>query len=382
MKITQPDYYDQFQCINSLCQDNCCIGWEIDIDAPALLRYQNFSGEWKIRMKESISLEETPHFILTDNRCPFLNKENLCDLILAFGEDSLCQICTEHPRFHQWFPGTTEHGLGLSCEAAGKLIFASEAPASFITAETGCKSHNEESVLLNLLFRARQRAFDLLQNRNYCIEERLSLLLAFGEDLQDCLDMQQYSSIEYLADDYGNTVFLNHLLSQLKVSPESSANYINLFQELLSSFQKLEPIDETWRLPLNTLSGNLPLLLNKRLAFMEYYSQRQYEYEHLTVYYAYRYFMNAFFDGDLLSKTKFTVISFLINLLLDINHWLSHKELSLDDRINLSKAYSKQVEYSQENLRILENECFKNPAFSVSSLLSMLLDAEIISKNL
>ena len=36
MKIYVPDYYSEFSCIADKCSDNCCIGWEIDIDENSL----------------------------------------------------------------------------------------------------------------------------------------------------------------------------------------------------------------------------------------------------------------------------------------------------------------------------------------------------------
>lgn len=42
--IYVPDYYESFRCIDSSCRDNCCIGWEIDIDREALERYMALDG--------------------------------------------------------------------------------------------------------------------------------------------------------------------------------------------------------------------------------------------------------------------------------------------------------------------------------------------------
>ena len=30
--IRRPAYYKAFRCIGSDCTENCCIGWEIDVD--------------------------------------------------------------------------------------------------------------------------------------------------------------------------------------------------------------------------------------------------------------------------------------------------------------------------------------------------------------
>ena len=44
MKLYQPTCWKPFQCTASQCGDNCCIGWEIDIDPNSYARYQAVSG--------------------------------------------------------------------------------------------------------------------------------------------------------------------------------------------------------------------------------------------------------------------------------------------------------------------------------------------------
>lgn len=119
MDIFVPSYYKDFKCIASKCKHNCCIGWEIDIDNDTLELYKQQSDIIK-----NINLNaDIPHFILKeDDRCPFLNNKNLCEIILNHGEEALCQICKDHPRFVNCFNSRTETGLGLTCEAAVKLI--------------------------------------------------------------------------------------------------------------------------------------------------------------------------------------------------------------------------------------------------------------------
>ena len=44
MIFTKPDYYDTFKCKANLCTDNCCIGWEIDIDENTYEKYKNIKN--------------------------------------------------------------------------------------------------------------------------------------------------------------------------------------------------------------------------------------------------------------------------------------------------------------------------------------------------
>lgn len=118
MKVFAPSYYQNFHCIADKCKNNCCIGWEIDIDSKSLADYKNKQDVIKF-----INLSPTPHFRLTDKeRCPFLDKNNLCYIIKNYGQESLCQICSDHPRFRNYYDTRLEIGLGLTCEAAARLI--------------------------------------------------------------------------------------------------------------------------------------------------------------------------------------------------------------------------------------------------------------------
>ena len=136
MNLYVPDYYPAFRCIASKCGHTCCAGWEIDIDADSLSRYDRLPGEFGERVRRCVSREGTPHFILgAGERCPLLNGENLCELILHAGEGALCQICRDHPRFRNYFSGRVEMGLGLVCEAAARLILSSDHPLRLIRLE-------------------------------------------------------------------------------------------------------------------------------------------------------------------------------------------------------------------------------------------------------
>ena len=46
-----PDYYPQFHCIAERCRHNCCIGWEIDIDAGTLSAYRAMDGALGERLR-------------------------------------------------------------------------------------------------------------------------------------------------------------------------------------------------------------------------------------------------------------------------------------------------------------------------------------------
>ena len=168
--IRRPAYYKAFRCIGSDCTENCCIGWEIDVDEDSLAYYETVPGDFGERLRASIApadaqTGEPAHFRLdAEERCPLLNDCNLCEVLLHLGEGKMAQICTDHPRYYEWFSDGREDGLGLCCEAAAELILAQTgAPAFDVTeadgvSETGTEAETE---LENVLFSMRDALFRL-----------------------------------------------------------------------------------------------------------------------------------------------------------------------------------------------------------------------------
>ena len=163
MLFVVPDFYEDFHCIAGQCRHSCCIGWGIDIDEESFAYYSEIEGELGRELREKTSAEPTPHFILGDSeRCPFLNESGLCRLILSLGEDSLCDICREHPRFYNEFSDRMEAGLGLCCEEAVRLLLEGDGPLGLLCFDNGGGESPtpEEQALIAL----REKIFALLND--------------------------------------------------------------------------------------------------------------------------------------------------------------------------------------------------------------------------
>lgn len=174
MKLYAPAFYPDFHCIANRCRHTCCAGWEIDIDPDALALYQSLPGAIGDRLRDNIDItKDGACFRLAENeRCPMLNENGLCDLITACGEEALCQICADHPRFRSFFSDRTEIGLGLCCEAAARLTLFQRAPMRLILLEDdGVEDapDPEEQALLD----CRDQLFTMAQRRDVPLANRL-----------------------------------------------------------------------------------------------------------------------------------------------------------------------------------------------------------------
>ena len=76
MVFRVPSYYKNFRCIADKCPDNCCRGWEIDIDEDTLDYYKDLKGPMAEKIRASIS--EDGSFVLNEEGwCPLLTMMNM-----------------------------------------------------------------------------------------------------------------------------------------------------------------------------------------------------------------------------------------------------------------------------------------------------------------
>ena len=207
MTYVYPDFYKDFKCISSNCRHSCCRGWEIDIDDKTMELYENIDGELGQKLKKSISYDPEPHFILTeDESCPFLCKDGLCRIISELGEDSLCDICSEHPRFYNEYPGRLEAGPGLCCEEAVRLLTQGTHPLEFIEETDG----EEDDEPLTPELKMRSRVLMLLCEQGKPLTERMKdAAELYGVKLKapDCAEVAEfYSSLERMDEAWGKSL--------------------------------------------------------------------------------------------------------------------------------------------------------------------------------
>ena len=117
-----PHYYKAFHCIASDCRDNCCVGgWEIDIDEETAQYYLSMEGEFGDRLRNSITRTDEYCFRLKDGKCPFLDSKCLCEIYQVLGEDKMGVVCTQFPRYTEYYGAVKETGIGLACEEAARI---------------------------------------------------------------------------------------------------------------------------------------------------------------------------------------------------------------------------------------------------------------------
>ncbi len=330
MKLRLPTYYKNFQCIAERCTDNCCIGWEICIDKKTEDYYRSVEGSFGKRLCESI---KDSSFVLCGERCPFLNDKNLCDIFINLGEDHLCNICAEHPRYYEWFGDKKEGGIGLCCEEAARIILTEGNNTQFFEADIPDEETEEiDFQLYEFLIKARENIFSLLQRNDASIAEKIGALISYAEAIQDGIDFSELENSE-------------------PEETEFQANEADI-KAFVSAFEDFEPIDEVWTKSLEGLEDKKPEINEEYL-------------NSIFIYFVWRYFMKAVFDGDVLSKINLAAISTAMIALIA-------KDTTLESYVNAAKLYSKEIEYSEENLALMQELCYTERGFSAENLIALL----------
>ncbi|MDO4459591.1 MAG: flagellin lysine-N-methylase [Clostridia bacterium] len=304
MKITRPDFYDSFKCIASACTDSCCIGWKIYIDEFTESIYDGITVSFGEKLRENIAHEEdgSAYFKMNGKRCPFLNENNLCDIFIELGENYLCDICTYHPRFFNYYGDLREEGLGLSCEEVARIMLTREDPIKFVNLEDDEEGDELDISVeeLNNRLAKRDELIKTARNRELNIEDRMKAL---------CADM-----------------------------PSD--------KEILEIYRSLESMEEKY-----------PQLLNsavEKLSDKKDLSTYEKDFEHILVYMLFRYYLEDNGEAWNGENNIRLAMSFTELCRLCYNAVLCEKgELTLADRIDIVKCLSKNIEYSDINIENL-----------------------------
>jgi len=326
MTLTYPEFYRRFRCTADRCTDSCCVGWEIDIDSDTYEKYKALPEEFQRNISVSDGIA---HLVLTeDERCPFLERNGLCRIILSHGEDMLCDICREHPRFYEWYGNFRDAGVGLCCEEAVRLLFEGDGVLRYESVETEeIADDGTPDEVCKEIFALRNSLFASINERTLPLPERV----------KNCFAAVGVKDIE---------------------APNSADAF---YSECIEILREMSPFDEVWGEYIKALEATELETVKKR--FSKFLSKERIRYEKSLSYFVFRHFIKACFDGDTLSHLKFAVMMTVFEILLDC----------VNANLPFNTRYlSKQVEYSEENTDLLTDECCFNALINEKNILAFL----------
>lgn len=379
MYYRKPHYYEKFFCTADQCPDTCCAGWQIVIDENSLEKYSNVSGDFGIRLLNSIDWREGI-FEQYDKRCSFLNSENLCDIYKELGAEALCDTCRLYPRHIEEFENLREFSLSLSCPVAAKMILECQEPVKFLEEQDEqeeCEDDFEDFdfLLFDCLLEVREKLFSIVQNRKIPVEKRMFCVLRTAKNLQDALDEGELFERDFISD------MELYLQEEIK---EFSGSFYETVQVLRRDLLRLEVLREEWKANLkeaeNLFQKGEIWYMDKRERYKaeikNTIGQEQWDIykEQLLMFFLYTYFCGAVYDDMIYSKGVLSVIS--VFWIEEITFWNWAKDERIIEEKNILETayrYAREIEHSDENLNLLEEIFDSDKWYEPETLKSVLV---------
>lgn len=302
-KIKALSVYKKFQCIADKCEHSCCLGWEIDIDKDTMKKYTALKNEYGQIIRDNIATTPEPHFRLTcDERCPFLNEKNLCNIILNIGENYLCDICNDHPRYRNY----DEIGLGLCCEEAARQLICETEPICIedtdieddVDTEYEFPYHEDRNIVMSIL-----NSEDSLTNKLRLINDEFDF---------------DFTSM--------NIGLIANILRSLERLDTEWDKCIESFED----FSNKNPDSDFF-----TLTDNLS-------------KEEQKMFSNIIIYFIHRYLPQSYSYESLLMFLRFAMVStFVIGVIY------TNEKRQVSTLIEICRLYSSEIEYSTENVEYM-----------------------------
>lgn len=194
-----------FKCIGGRCEDNCCIGWDVDIDQKTFLKYQKvdhvmMKDLFKNHIHQNVRCDQ-PHInyafatLTSEKKCSFLDEQHLCKIQKNLGAAYLSNVCATFPRIANQIDDEIEHSATVSCPEIARLLLRHDdalvwdtehkkVKPPIITYRIDQKNKNFQGTPLSNLKRTRDRCLELILNKRDSFENRLKNLAEFVVTLE------------------------------------------------------------------------------------------------------------------------------------------------------------------------------------------------------
>ena len=394
IKLRTPGYYKNFHCISSECKDNCCVGgWQIDIDEETAEYYSTVNGDFGKKLRDNIDYDNLC-FKLKDGKCPFLDNNNLCGIYKELGEEHIGIVCDQFPRFTEYFGNVKERGIGLACEEAAKIILTDRSNFSYSETDTDEDVFDDsefDSSLADMLMLLRDEFMYVIEKTDYTFNQKMIIIINMAADFQNHINNNDYNS-------------MNKLYKKIK-QHDFNTCFISDFRQI--SFNELEQnMASVWYayLELETLGDEWPDFTDKIMDFLHpensnasennehesrkiqynqafeeytkylnsYYAENTAELENILKYYIFRYLLKASYDHDLFGKIQLAAANIAILRDMEIYRFIQNgNKFSSDDRMDIIHIFSREVEYSEDNLETLAEEFIFDDIFKSENIIKL-----------
>lgn len=395
VKIISPSYMEEFQCIGGKCEDNCCIGWDIDIDKETFKKYHKITDE-NMRKICQKSVQNNLNYtnkdldygkikLNKDNRCPLLDENNFCTVHSKLGEDYLSSVCTQFPRVLNKIDDFYEISLDTSCPESARIVLGNPEKIKFKETKDSINKYTLAGILdtkssefngtpIKYFKEIRDFSISIIQNRNLKFSTRLYVLGDFLDKLEDTetSKIKQFISkydVNAVAKSYRRedmnyvlqVSFFKDIIELLDIQNSNDSNKLKDYTSMLLKGYNIE--------------HNENIILNKEKyinAFTkyteEYIEKYSYIFENYIVNFMYSNLFpfsesDSMFDGFIMILFRYSLIRFYL-----VGKFLHIETDSTKDIIEFIRVFVKSIEHDT-NYRIgilgyIKSNSFDNMEFA------------------
>lgn len=374
-KVLSIDYYKDFECIGSKCEDSCCKDWRITIDKKTYSKYRklpvsDFSKKLNgniTRVRKSTNHRHYAKFNLIDKKCPMFSKDGLCEVYLKLGPENMCYTCRTYPRVYNLVNDTLERCLTVSCIEVARNILLRKNPIEFNLDIVDVKEEIDIVKSVNTIKgkkinekcfnEIREFSIELVQDRKFTIENRLAILGLFINKLNN--ECNSKEEVEELIKKYRCEIqngIYDNLLEELIKEDKFDAqlefimniyyeminktinskrymdNFINIMNSLQLANENLERIKECYEESLNKY-------------YRKFMKNHEYIYENYLVYYIFKIlFPNN--EKSIIDSYIMLIVQFAI-LKMNLIGVCGYYKESMDEEkiLNLIQSYAVVTEH-------------------------------------
>lgn len=245
VKEIKPDYYDSFRCIGGKCSFTCCQEWKIAVDTVTKKKWRSVpqpkglkeAGRLPDGLNEHSCLnkfivkkdDQDVIGLLPDMKCPFLEENRLCRLVLDHGEEMISKTCHEFPRETHKFTDRTEYALVSCCPEIVDRWKEHKCPEF-----TGLNYKDKVSLIFEKDTLKFIRDLCMYHLSDKSCDNRTNLLKVFFMilDLYKKLNNHRIDKTEIHKNDYLDTESIGELTKAVKELPQDSYSSLNERNEL------------------------------------------------------------------------------------------------------------------------------------------------------
>lgn len=268
-----------------------------------------------------------------------------------------------------------ERGLGLCCEETVRLLLEAKgtatSPIAFVEREINDEPDDipdDAQEARDAIFEERDYLFQILADRTRPFNKRLIEMMNFAVEA---------SNIEFCEpnDESGEK---NYDCTTDDNPKRISSTLLKSWIEILGKGESFGPAWDTAYQKLLLASKDTSIRASdSKVSSIELFTEK--DGEKIIAYLLFRYYEKSLFDGNSLTKVEFALYFWIIlkkfgNILAATGNAKSSQANPQTAKINAIKLLSKQTEYSEEIMELLETEFMENPAFSPANFKRILME--------